>query len=75
MSQIADSFSRAVAGYRLLVLGLERRRLRAVALFALENQVDRLVLRPYDADYHGAIRGKGVGFASNRAGFAGCTRL
>jgi hypothetical protein len=75
MSQIADSFSRAVAGYRLLVLGLERRRLRAVALFALENQVDRLVLRPYDADHHGAIRGKGVGFASNRAGFAGCTRL
>jgi hypothetical protein len=74
MSQLAESPSRAVAGYRLLVLRLKRRRLRAVALCALENQGDRLVLQPYDADHHGAIRGKGVAFESNRTRFAGCTR-
>jgi hypothetical protein len=62
MSQIADSPSRAVAGDRLLVLGLERRCLRAVALFVVEDKSDRLVLRPYDTDHHGAIRGKVVAF-------------
>jgi hypothetical protein len=74
MSQIADNPSRAVAGDRLLVLGLERRCLRAVALFAVEDKGDRLVLRSYDAGHHGAIRGKVVAFESNRARFAGCTR-
>src|ERR1017187_2460839 len=42
-----------------------------VVLFVLEDQGDRLVLRPYDADHHGAIRGKGVAFESNRAGLRG----
>ena len=43
-------------------------------LFVLEDEGDQLVVRPYDADHHGAIRGKVVAFESNRARFAGCTR-
>jgi hypothetical protein len=39
-----------------------------VGLFALKDKVDRLMLRPYDAYEHGAIRGKSVGFERNRAG-------
>jgi hypothetical protein len=40
-------------------------------LLALEDQSDRLVVRSYDADQHGAIRGKRVAFDSHRAGFGG----
>jgi hypothetical protein len=39
-----------------------------VGLFALEKEADRLVVRPYDADQHGAIRGKSVCFERNLAG-------
>ena len=39
-----------------------------IDLFALESEADRFVVRPCDADQHGAIRGKGVGFKRNRAG-------
>jgi hypothetical protein len=45
---------------------------RTVALFALEDQVDRLALRPFDAYQHGAIGGKGVAFECNSAGLRGC---
>ena len=51
--------------------GLDTLLLRAVALFALEDERDRLLLGPYDADHHGAIRGKGVAFDSNRTGLRG----
>jgi hypothetical protein len=43
----------------------------AVALFVLEDESDRLVLRPFDVDQHSAIRGKGIGFEGNRAGLRG----
>ena len=39
-----------------------------IVLLALEDQRDRLAVRPYDASHHGAIRGKSVAFESNRAG-------
>jgi len=35
-------------------------------LLVLEDQGDRLVLGPYHADHHSAIRGKGVTLESNR---------
>ena len=38
------------------------------ALFALEEERNRRVLRPYDADHHASIRGKRVGFERNGAG-------
>ena len=44
---------------------------RAVALFVLEDEGDRLVLRSFDADQHGAISDEGVAFESNRAGLRG----
>jgi hypothetical protein len=37
----------------------------------LEDQRDRLVLRPVDADHHGAIRGKSVAFESSHTGYRG----
>src|SRR5208283_5488327 len=50
---------------------LVRVRLRTVALLVLEDEGDRLVVRPDDADHHGAIRGKGVAFECNRARLRG----
>jgi hypothetical protein len=44
---------------------------RAVPLSALEDEGDRLALRPFDADQHGAIRGEAVAFECNRAGLRG----
>jgi len=41
-------------------------RLRAPGLSVLEDESDRLGVRPVDADHHGAIRGKGVAFHGNR---------
>lgn len=46
-------------------------RLRPVGLFALEDQCDRLAVRPCDVDQHGAIRGKGVALDSHGAGLRG----
>jgi hypothetical protein len=43
----------------------------AVRLLALENEGDRLLLRPDDADGHGAVRGKGIAFDGSRAGLRG----
>lgn len=40
---------------------------KGLGLFALEDESYRLVLRPYDAHQHCAIRGKSVAFNSNRA--------
>ena len=37
-------------------------------LFAQEGKGDRLPLRPYDANNHGAIRGQAIAFDGNRAG-------
>jgi hypothetical protein len=45
--------------------------LRTVALFALEDQADRLLLRPDDTNDHGAIRGQAVSFSGNCAGLRG----
>jgi Type I phosphodiesterase / nucleotide pyrophosphatase len=42
-----------------------------LALFALEDERDRLALRPYDTDHHVTIRGQRVAFESNRSGFRG----
>jgi hypothetical protein len=52
------------AGPRGLQLG-------TIVLFALEDECDWLVLGPFDADCHGAIRGKCVTFESDRAGLRG----
>src|SRR5450759_3474017 len=41
-------------------------------LLMLEDEGDRLVLRPIHADHHAAIRGQGVTFEGNRAGLRGC---
>jgi len=51
---------------------LDKLRLRVFTLFVLEDEGDRLVLRPFDADQHCAISGKGIAFESNRAGLRGC---
>jgi len=42
------------------------------ALLALEDQGNRVVLRPCHADQHGAIRGQTVAFVCNGAGLRGC---
>src|SRR5665213_1250709 len=41
------------------------------ALLALKDEGDRLVLRPVDADLHGAIRRKCIAFESHGAGLRG----
>jgi hypothetical protein len=43
-------------------------RLRVLTLLALEEECDRLAIRPHDADRHGAVRSKGVAFERNCAG-------
>src|SRR5580658_3214114 len=45
--------------------------LSTVALFALEDQADRLLLRPHDINDHGAIRGQAVSFNGDCAGLRG----
>src|ERR1035437_3898172 len=44
---------------------------RTPDLLVLEDEGDRLAIRPFNADRHGAIRGQGVAFESNRAGLRG----
>jgi len=52
----------------VLHIGPQLRSTTLVALFALEDEGDRLALRPRDDDRHGAIGRKRVAFQSNRAG-------
>jgi hypothetical protein len=44
---------------------------QAEVLLALEHEVKQLVLRPFDADHHGAIRRKTIAFESDGAGVGG----
>src|SRR5664279_6385606 len=65
------SCSKRITAFQTLARMAPRSPARTPDLFALEDESDRLVLRPHHADHHGAIRGQGVAFESNRAGLRG----
>jgi hypothetical protein len=69
---LSCTYFRVVGTCQMLLLFVAQdRRCRAVGLFALEDEGDRLAVRFYDADQHGAMSGKGVAFESNRSGLGG----
>jgi hypothetical protein len=67
-STVMTMYSYSTTTFRVLTETEPLRRPPLVGLLALKQEGDRLVLRPYDADHHAAIRGKRVRFERNHAG-------